>query len=207
MDALEGSFQDYGRRVRESSGDEVDYERYFAYLVFHTPFAGITFQAHRTLSNLGREVKRKKAELQESFKSRVFPSLRYSQRLGSTYGASNYAGLCSVVAGAERLDPGGRIGLFAYGSGAIGEFYSGLIGPEARELVGAMGIDAALDARREVSVEEYETIEKAREAAVESANVQPDFGILDGWYDTFYAGKGYLVLRGVKDFYRTYEWS
>jgi len=31
--------------------------------------------------------------------------------------------------------------------------------------------------------------------------------LFDGVYDRFYKGKGLLVLREVKDFYRTYDWS
>jgi 3-hydroxy-3-methylglutaryl CoA synthase len=100
-----------------------------------------------------------------------------------------------------------RISFFSYGSGAIGEFYSGFLCPEAREVVAGMGIDAKLDARREVSVAEYETIEKMREQAIEQPCFNPDFSLPEGWYDQYYQGKKRLVLRQVKDFYRSYEWS
>ena len=107
----------------------------------------------------------------------------------------------------ENLEAGDRIGLYAYGSGAIGEYYSALVCPEARETVAAMKIDEALDSRREVSVEEYEAIEKAREGSIEKPDYSPDFSLLDNWYGSHYEGAGYLVLKGVKDFYRSYEWS
>jgi hydroxymethylglutaryl-CoA synthase len=173
--------------------------------VYHTPFAGIAFQAHRTLCNLSAP--RKKAEVREDFERRVMPALRLARRLGSSYGASNYSGLAGVVLGAPELSAGDRIGFFAYGSGAIGEFYSGIVLPEAKDSVRAMGIDDQLDKRREVSVEEYEKLEKYRERHIESADFVPDFSMLDDWYESFYEGKGYLVLKQVKDFYRTYEWS
>jgi hydroxymethylglutaryl-CoA synthase len=205
MDALEGSFKDYAAVVKALTGEHVDYETYFKYVIFHTPFAGITFQAHRTLSNLTE--RRKKHVLKESFDRRVVPTLRYSRRLGSTYGASNFAGICSLIKSADDLRAGDRIGLFAYGSGAIGEFYSGTVCPEARAVVDALAIDEALDSRRQVSVEQYERIERVRETYTESPNVEPDFAMLGDWYDSFYRGKGYLVLRRVADFYRTYEWS
>jgi hydroxymethylglutaryl-CoA synthase len=102
---------------------------------------------------------------------------------------------------------GDRIGFFSYGSGAIGEFYSGRLCPEAREVVGRMGIDEKLDARREVSVEEYETIEKLREQAIEQPCFTPDFSLPEGWYNLHYRDRKRLVLRQVKDFYRSYEWS
>lgn len=205
MDALEGSYKDYCTKVREDYGEEVDYDSYFKHVVFHTPFAGITFQAHRTLSNLTE--RKKKAVLQESFDKRIVPSLRYSRRVGSTYGASNFVGICSLLASVDGLQPGDRLGFFAYGSGAIGEFYSGLVGPGAKQAVSDMHIDEALDLRRQVSVPEYEGIEAVRESYIEAKDIDPNFDVPKGWYDEFYAGKKLLVLKGVKDFYRTYEWS
>ncbi len=165
----------------------------------------MAFQAHRTLTNLGG--RRAKAEIVESFDRRVSPVLRYAARVGSTYGASNFVGICSLLSGDAPVEDGDRIGFFAYGSGAIGEFYSGKVCPGAREVVRSMKIDSHLDERREVSVAEYEQLETEREGRIEEPNIRPDFGILDGWYDKHYKGKGYLVLREVKDFYRTYELS
>jgi len=46
-----------------------------------------------------------------------------------------------------------------------------------------------------------------REGWIEEPNIKPDFSVLDNWYDRHYKGQGYLVLREVKDFYRTYELS
>jgi hydroxymethylglutaryl-CoA synthase len=201
LDALEGSYRDYLAK----NGEPVDFDSYFAQNCYHTPFPGMAFQAHRTLCNLSRP--RKKPEIQESFTRQVLPSLLYARRVGSTYGASNFLGICGMVMGAPGLKAGDRVSFFAYGSGAIGEFYSGRICPEARQVVGRMGITEALDARREVSVEEYEAIEKMREATIEQADLTPDFSIPDGWYDRYYRGKKRLVLREVKDFYRKYEWS
>jgi hydroxymethylglutaryl-CoA synthase len=201
LDALEGAYQDYLCH----NGRSVDFDTYFDYSVYHTPFPGMAFQAHRTLCNLTR--RRNKAEVRESFDRKVLPGLRYSTRVGSTYGASNFVGIAGLVKTVDDLKPGRRIGLFSYGSGAIGEFYSGLVGPHAKAEIERMAIDAALDERREVSVEEYEEIEKLREQSVEQPNVSPDFSILDGWYNSFYEGRDRLVLREVRDFYRRYEWS
>ncbi len=201
MDALEGAY----RNFTEHAGEEVDFDSYFVQNTYHTPFPGMSFQAHRTLCNLAR--RRSKQEVRDSFQEKVYPSLRYARRVGSSYGASNFIGLCGMLMSREDLQAGDRVGFFSYGSGCIGEFYSGLLCPEARETVAAMKIDQALEERREVSVAEYEAIEKAREAAIERSDVQPDFGILDGWYERFYRGRGRLVLKQVKDFYRSYEWS
>jgi hydroxymethylglutaryl-CoA synthase len=201
LDALEGSYKDYV----DGNGEAVDFDAYFSQNCYHTPFPGMAFQAHRTLLNQARP--RTKPEIRESFTGKVEPSLFYARRVGSTYGASNFLGICGVAMKAQGVKAGDRIGFFSYGSGAIGEFYSGKLCAEAREVVAGMGIDEKLDARREVSVAEYETIEKMREEAIEQPCFTPDFSLPAGWYDQHYRGRKLLVLREVKDFYRTYEWS
>ena len=201
LDALEGAYRDYEAAL----GEAVDFDASFAQNCYHTPFPGMAFQAHRTMCNLARP--RSRQEIRESFTQKTQPSLLYARRVGSTYGASNFLGICGLVMSAPGVKAGDRISFFSYGSGAIGEFYSGLLCPEAREVVAGMGIDAALDARREVSVKEYETIEKMREQAIEQACFEPDFSLPAGWYDAHYRGRKRLVLRQVKDFARTYEWS
>ncbi|HVO37591.1 MAG TPA: hydroxymethylglutaryl-CoA synthase [Spirochaetia bacterium] len=201
MDALEGAYRDY----LSVDGDISSFDDAFAQNCYHTPFPGMAFQAHRTLCNLARP--RSKPEIRESFARKVVPSISYARRVGSTYGASNFLGICGIAMNAPEVKAGDRISFFAYGSGAIGEFYSGRLCENARAVVGAMGLDAALDARREVSVEEYECIEKLREGAIETADFTPDISLPSGWFDAFYRGKKRLVLRGVKDFYRTYEWA
>lgn len=200
MDALEGSYLDYIR-----NGGPTDFDNDFKYLIYHMPFPGMAFQAHRLLCNLSQP--RKKAEIREDFNKKTLPSLYYAQRVGSTYGASNFVGLCGVINSAENLKAGDRLGIFSYGSGAIGEFYSGRILPQAKELVKAIKIDEAMDARKQVSVEEYEHIEKLRESNIEKPNFIPDFSVADNWYSQFYEGKQLLVLKEVKDYYRRYEWS
>jgi len=201
LDALEGSYTHYVR----NTGEEIDFDNYFKYNIYHTPFAGMAFQAHRTLCNLWR--RRSKQEIKESFNRKVYPTLRYSRKVGSTYGASNFAGLCSLLVENDDVKAGDRVGFFAYGSGAIGEYYSGVICDEAKETVEAMHIDDALQRRREVTVDEYEMIENIRESYIEKPDVKPDFSILNNWYKEFYQGKGLLVLKEIKNFYRIYEWS
>jgi len=201
LDALEGSYNDY---VAGDSGGS-DFDTAFAQNCYHTPFPGMAFQAHRTLCNLVRP--RSKAEIQESFTRKVLPSLRYARRVGSTYGASNFLGICGIAACPNGISPGERISFFSYGSGAIGEFYSATLCPEANSTVSKMAFDASLDDRQEVDVAEYEEIEKQREAWIEKDTYTPDFSLPAGWYDKHYLGKKKLVLRKVKDFYRTYEWS
>lgn len=198
MDAVQGSYEHY----KEQAGGEVDFDNDFSYFVYHTPFPGIAFQAHRTLTR--ENAPKKKPELRADFENRVIPALAYSRRVGSTYGTSNLTGLAALVNHAEDAE-GKHIALFAYGSGAIGEFYSGTILLGAKAEMAKMKIDERLDQRRRCSVEEYEAIEKLRETYVENSDFVPDYTILDGWYEKHYKGSGLLVLKEVKDWYRTYE--
>ncbi|AHC13848.1 hydroxymethylglutaryl-CoA synthase family protein [Salinispira pacifica] len=198
MDAVQGSYEHYKEQVE---GD-VDFDNDFSYFVYHTPFPGIAFQAHRTLTR--ENAPKKKPELRADFENRVIPALAYSRRVGSTYGTSNLTGLAALVNHADDAE-GKHIALFAYGSGAIGEFYSGTILPGAKAEMAKMKIDERLDERRRCSVEEYEAIEKLRETYVENSDFVPDYSILDGWYEKHYKGSGLLVLKEVKDWYRTYE--
>ena len=50
-------------------------------------------------------------------------SIRYSRRIGNLYTGSLYLGLTSLYWKIPKsLQPGDRIGLFSYGSGAVSEF-------------------------------------------------------------------------------------
>ena len=201
LDALEGAYRQYV----EYAGEDVDLDSYFRFLAYHTPFAGMAFQAHRTLSNIFKP--KAKVELKSDFERRVRPCLKFSRQLGSTYGSSNFIGTLSILSGDAGAAPGDRIGFYAYGSGAIGEFYSGKITSGAHECVQELKLEEELAARRVLPVKEYEVLENIREGYIENPSFKPDFGMFDGLYDEFYKGKGYLVLNGVEDFYRKYDWS
>lgn len=201
MDAIEGAYNHY----REIAGETTPFANTFDYLAYHTPFPGMAFQAHRTLSNL--DGRKPKAEITQSFEQRVLPGLTYARRVGSTYGASNFVGIAGIAAGNGYSKPGARVGFFSYGSGAIGEFYSGILCESAHETVTSMNIEGSLGSRIEVSVDEYEVIEKTREAYVENPNFVPDFSLPEHVYNRCYEDKHKLVLSEVKDFYRTYRWT
>ncbi|MFP4383072.1 MAG: hydroxymethylglutaryl-CoA synthase family protein [Spirochaetia bacterium] len=199
MDALEGAFTHY----QERTGNQFNFDNDFSRLTYHTPFAGMAFQAHRTLCNLTNP--RPKKEVKEDFSRRVYPGLRFAQRVGGTYGASNFVALCGHLSGSEPVKPGSRIGFFAYGSGAIGEFYSGTVCEEAVNAVASMNIDDKLASRRNVTVDQYEILEQLKEGYIEKSDFIPQKEGFEEVYRSHYQGTGKLVLKGVKGFYRTYE--
>lgn len=87
-------------------------------------------------------------------------STLYNRRLGNSYTASLYAGLCSLLDHDEDL-AGRRIGLFSYGSGSVGEFLTGLVRPGYAEHSRRAEVTAALDARVPLQVDEYRELHAA----------------------------------------------
>jgi hydroxymethylglutaryl-CoA synthase len=201
LDALEGAFDNYQCR----RPDAADLDRYFQRNIYHMPFGGMAYRAHKALLRRGDIFD--KSEVWESFARKTQPSLEYVRRMGATYGSSTFIGLMALIATDPDLRAGDRLGIFSYGSGSCSELWSGILCPEAREIVGAAELPRLLDARRPLSVAEYEMVEKARHAGLGSADFATNLKALDGWYQHHYAGKGLLVFRGVGEYYRQYEWS
>jgi hypothetical protein len=68
-------------------------------------------------------------------------------------------------------------------------------------------IPAQLDARRRLTVAEYEACERATFAATCAKDYAPPADIVPGLYASHYEGQGKLVFRGTRDHYREYAWS
>jgi hydroxymethylglutaryl-CoA synthase len=201
LDALEGAYAHYVERV----GKAIDFDTYFSKNIYHAPFGGITFRAHKSLLRKWKPLS--KREAWAHFERKSLASLRYIRRMGGTYASSPLIGLMGLVDGSEGLRPGDRVSLYSYGSGCCAEFYSGLIGPTAREAVHEAGLSDLLDERHAVSVEEYEEVERERTRSIDCGDYEPGLGGLEDWYGRHYRGKGYLVFRGMRDYYRRYAWS
>lgn len=200
LDALEAVFDDYIRRRPEAE----DLDAYFQRIVYHLPFAGMGVVAHRALlrrSGIAR------AQANAHFAGKAGASTRFAKRLGGTYGASTFLGLMALLDGDEAIEQGDRVGIFSYGSGSCAELWSGRVLPEAREVVRAAGLAAQLDARRVVTVDEYEAVERARDAAIDASDHPTDQKLLGDWYAQRYAHERHLVFDGTKEYVRQYRWS
>lgn len=189
---------------REAAGEKVFEE--FAHTIYHTPIVPLVRQAHALLVEANRP-DAGADEIDESFERLVAPSLGYTRELGNTYSGSLWANLAALVDHAPSVDPGTRIGLYSYGSGACAEYFSGRFGGAARETVGRHRIAEHLAQRRTVGVEAYERTVLEAERSLSRAEFDPDHSIVPGLYEDAYAGRGRLVLENVRDFYRTYRWS
>jgi hydroxymethylglutaryl-CoA synthase len=127
--------------------------------------------------------------------------------MGSTYSSSTFIGLLTMLESSQDIGAGDRISMFSYGSGSCAEFYSVKACPDAGRLVQANGIGSRLDARKRLTVQEYEAVEQRRTDLTEEGDYEAVDDSLHGWYDRHYKGSGLLVFRGMKDFYRHYDWS
>jgi hydroxymethylglutaryl-CoA synthase len=201
LEALEGAYAHYVERA----GGTVDFNRYFARNIFHVPFGGMAYRAHRRLIDISGACAREQVDAH--FAARVLASLTYTRRIGSTYGASTFIALLGLIDNDPALRAADRIGVFAFGSGYCGEFYAARVLPGARAAVAEAALRTLLDERRPLTVEEYERIEQARLDATGEPDYLPERAALGDWYERRYAGHGALVLERVEGHHRHYGWS
>jgi len=79
--------------------------------------------------------------------------------------------------------------------------------PGAKEYMKTVGIDAHLDARYDLSIEEFDTLARMRSAHAEKPTFTTNLEYPNGWFDKYYKNKKRLIFRGAEDFIRKYEWS
>jgi hydroxymethylglutaryl-CoA synthase len=201
LEALEGAFAHFVKRVPEAN----EYDSFFQRHVYHMPFGGIAWRAHKTLLRLSKDWTTRDAWA--NFASKSLASLRHVRRMGATYSASTFIGLLGLIDGTPDLQTEERVSVFSYGSGCCAEFYSGKIVTGAEAAASESSVAGRLDARRVVSVKEYENIELQRTEWVDCGDYCIPLDSLDGWYDRYYRGKHLLVFQGMTDFCRQYTWS
>jgi hydroxymethylglutaryl-CoA synthase len=200
IDALESAYHHYCERTGED-----DFDANFKKNIYHAPFGGMTWRAHRTL--LRRAAPMTKDEAWAHFQRKSASALRYLRRMGGTYSSSTFIGLMGMLASSNDIEAGDRISMFSYGSGSCAEFYSVRICPEAHSIAAAANLDQHLAARRRVTVREYEELERCRTVLVENGNYETIDTSLADWFESNYHRKHLLIFTGMKDFYRQYAWS
>lgn len=122
----------------------------FSAICYHLPYTKMGLKALRTILEEGPEDVQ--AQLQENFQE----SINYSRRVGNIYTASLYLGLVSLLENGT-LEAGDRIGLFSYGSGAVGEFFTGVVEEGYKDALFTTEHAQLFDERRKMSIQEYET--------------------------------------------------
>jgi hydroxymethylglutaryl-CoA synthase len=142
-DSLSGAWADHQAQGGPAFGD-IDA------FVYHQPFTKMAVKAHAHLTRLVGAPR--DAEVMDA---QIADSLRYNREIGNSYTASMYIGLVSLLEHAADDLSGSRIGFFSYGSGAVGEFFTGVVQPGYRDHLRTAAHRRLLDDRLEVSHAEY----------------------------------------------------
>jgi hydroxymethylglutaryl-CoA synthase len=199
MEALAGAWEDYEAHV-----EGADFGSYFKKNVYHVPFSGISFRAHKQLMRMGSDATIE--EVNDSFKEKVLPSISYSKDIGGTYGGSVFIALLATIDHVD-LKAGERIGVFSYGSGSCAEYYSVLVTEKSKEIAKKAGLKTLIENRYKLTVAQYEAMENDRERRIKEGDFTPNFDMVPGLYDAAFKGKGLLVYTGSKGYYRNYKFS
>ncbi|QMU07507.1 hydroxymethylglutaryl-CoA synthase [Levilactobacillus suantsaii] len=123
----------------------------FAALAFHLPFTKMGRKGLRQV--LPEASAAHQQELTAAFEA----SQLDNRNVGNLYTGSLYLSLLSLWRHGD-LRAGDRIGCFSYGSGAEGEFYSGVLQPDYQRGFDDAALTTLLADRRAVSVAEYEEL-------------------------------------------------
>lgn len=124
----------------------------FTALCFHLPYSKMGKKALATILETALP------ETQERLLENYAHSITYTKNIGNIYTGSLYLSLCSLLDHQTDLEAGQRIGLFSYGSGAAGEFFSGRLAPNFKDHLETEGQQELLNNRHELSIADYEKI-------------------------------------------------
>lgn len=141
--------ESWNQYAEQSGRTLADFDRF----CYHIPFTKMAEKAHQKLA------RKLKVEIgKDEMLALLEESLRYSRVTGNCYTASMYVGLASLLDTAGEDLAGKRIGFYSYGSGCVGEFFSGVVQPGYREFLYGDQHRNLLDNRTELTYQQYEDI-------------------------------------------------
>ena len=143
IESFQESWKEYARREDKSLSD-------FESLCFHVPFTKMGKKALDSIINDTDETTQ--SRLTSGYEDAVY----YNRYVGNIYTGSLYLSLISLLEN-RTLTSGQTIGLFSYGSGSVGEFFSATVVEGFEQHLDKKVHQALLNERQEVSVKEYES--------------------------------------------------
>ena len=144
LDFFKQTFTTYRKQTGIKTSD-------FTALLYHLPFVKMGFKANEwAITDLDEKAKKR---LTENFTA----AARYGKEVGNIYTASLYLSLLSLLENA-KLPANEKIGLFSYGSGAMGEFYSGQIVKGYEKNLHTNADQTMINRRQKLTIPEYEQI-------------------------------------------------
>ncbi|MFB2003959.1 hydroxymethylglutaryl-CoA synthase [Staphylococcus aureus] len=144
--SFQHSWNEYAKRENKSLAD-------FESLCFHVPFTKMGKKALESIIDDADET------TQERLRAGYEDAVYYNRYVGNIYTGSLYLSLISLLEN-HKLSSGQTIGLFSYGSGSVGEFFSANVVDGYQNHLDIESHQSALKQRQDVSVEDYETFFK-----------------------------------------------
>lgn len=137
----------------------------FEAICFHLPYTRMGEKALRPhLENMPESVA-------ERLQTHYQTSTTYNRLVGNIYTGSLYLSLLSLIENDASLEAGQRIGMFSYGSGSVGEFFTGILEEGFREHLNTENHKDMLANRKEVTIKEYEE-EFLKELPVDGSTIE-----------------------------------
>ena len=177
LDALRGAVADYRSGLNRQGGASL-LDRFAAFL-YHTPFPKMAHKAHHRLveDEAGGDAGER---FERSWTTQVEPGLGFARQVGNTYTASLYLCLAWLLEREGATLEERELALFSYGSGCCAEFFSAQPVPGSAARAARIGAQAQLQARRELTVAEYEAFASAATGAERPAEGGVAFCYLAG---------------------------
>ena len=175
LNATNAAWDDLTSR-RQLSTDDIDR------FLHHQPF---TKMARKQLAALAEHTG------QELSDDLIEESMSYNRSLGNTYTASLYFALTAQLHTNADL-AGKRLGFFSYGSGAVAEFFTGIVQDQYRDHIYPQNVEKQLDNRVELTYDEYRELHE-------------NFAANSDTYTTEQTTNAPFRLSGVTEHQRRYE--
>ncbi|CAM3086430.1 hydroxymethylglutaryl-CoA synthase [Lactobacillus bombicola] len=180
LDFFQRTFQAYKSKQKMTTAD-------FTAILYHLPFVKMGLKANR-LAVAEQDAKTKK-RLEANFTA----STLYSKQVGNIYTASLYLGLLSLLENGT-LSAADTIGLFSYGSGAMGEFYAGKVMVNYKQALNKVADEKMIARRQQLTIADYEQIFKqALQLPADNIELSSD------------EASGYWYFAGTKNHVRQYQ--
>lgn len=124
----------------------------FDAICLHLPYPKLGLKGLNTLLETESD-----EAIKEKLSARFNESILYSQRVGNIYTGSLFLGLLSLLENSTNLNPGDKIALYSYGSGAVAEIFSMSLVPGYEKQLKQNRFEE-FNSRTRISVEEYEAM-------------------------------------------------
>ncbi|WP_124057526.1 hydroxymethylglutaryl-CoA synthase [Vaginisenegalia massiliensis] len=155
-------------------------------IIFHLPFTKMGKKALDAFEIDESSVLtvQEKSQLLEKWRQAYPASITLNKQVGNIYTGSMFLSLISYLVYAQEAELTGKVALFSYGSGAVGELVFGEWVPGAKEVIDQETILNQLETRQALSIEDYERIFMEKVPQTDDVFEISDFPKRSGFYLT-----------------------